>query len=78
MAPLGENFRGNQPLLVCPLCQNHLDNQPMALRCEKIKKKITVKISIEEIYRDKISLEAAQELLKIQKTREKLLEERKS
>ena len=78
MAPLGENFRGNQPLVVCPLCQNHLDNQPMALRCEEIKKKMTVKISIEEIYRDKISLEAAQELLKIQKTREKLLEERKS
>ena len=69
MAPLGENFRGNQPLVVYPLCQNHL---------EEIKKKMTVKISIEDIYRDKITLEAAQELLKIQKRREKLLEERKS
>ena len=69
MAPLGENFRGNQPLVVCPLCQTHL---------EEIKKKMTVKISIEDIYRDKITLEAAQELLKIQKMREKLLEERKS
>ena len=33
MAPLGENFRSNQPLVVCPLCQNHLDNQLMTPKC---------------------------------------------
>ena len=39
MAPFGENFRGGQPFVMCPLCRNHLDNQPMALGCEEIKRK---------------------------------------
>ena len=34
----------------------------MALTCEEIKKKMTVKVSKEDMYRDKITLEAVQEL----------------
>ena len=74
MASLGENFRGNQANVVCPLFQNHLDNQPMAFKCGKMKNEISMNMEIEDIYKKEIPLEIAQELLKIQNVREKLLE----
>ena len=74
MSPFGENFRGGQALVVCPLCHNHLDNQQMALRCEVMNKEVTIKCKIEEIYRDDISLQTAQNLLEVKNTRERLLE----
>jgi hypothetical protein len=40
MTPLGENYRGNQGHVLCPLCNNHLDNQPGLLQSEEMKKKI--------------------------------------
>ena len=37
MAPLVKNFRGNSGHVVCPLCQNHLNNQRLAFQCEKLR-----------------------------------------
>ena len=76
MAPMGENFRGNQSHTICPLCSAHLDNQAMALNCAQIQQKISITMKIEDIYSDDIPLETAQELLKISKVRKKLMENR--
>ena len=68
MSPFGGNFCGGQTHVVCPLCQNHLDNQPMALGCEVLKKELKINCKIEEIYRDEIPLRTAQNLLEINNT----------
>ena len=69
MAPLGENFRGNKENILCPLCSNHLDNQPTFLQCEVIKKELKTNTKIEDIYVDKISLETAQIISRIEDIR---------
>ena len=50
----------------------------MNWRCEEIKKQLTIKVEVEDIYRVEITLETAQELMKIVKEREKLLEDQKN
>ena len=71
-------WKGNQTNVVCQLCQNHLDNQPMAFRCKEIKKQITFKVKKEDIYGEEITLETAQELMKIVKERGNYLKIRKT
>ena len=66
MAPLGENFRGNKENISCPLCSNHLDNQPTFLQCEVIKKELTTNAKIEDIYVENISLETARTISRIE------------
>ena len=34
----GENFRGGEEKVTCPLCNLHLDNQEMSLQCPELKK----------------------------------------
>ena len=76
MAPLGENFRGNQGNIVCPLCHNHLDNQSTFLQCEVIKKELEVKIKIEDIYGQDIKLETARKITEVAELREKMLQKK--
>ena len=76
MATFGENYRGGQSFVVCPLCQNHLDNQPMALSCEEMRKKMTINISSKDIYKDDIPLETAQHLSTFMKIGNKLLDDK--
>ena len=40
MSPFGENFRGGQEKVICPLCHNHMDSQSLALNCEEISKEV--------------------------------------
>ena len=75
MAPLGENFRGGEGNKVCPLCYCHLDNQSMIFQCEEIRKEMKITSKLEDIYSDKISIETARELTKIENVREKLKNE---
>ena len=75
MAPLGENFRNNKSFVNCPLCNEHLDNQSMVFRCRVMRSNITIKMAVEDIYRDIISLTVSQELHNITKVRKKLLDE---
>ena len=39
MERFGENFRGSQGPILCPLCQTHLDNQEMSYQCLEIRKR---------------------------------------
>ena len=73
MAPFGENSRGNQINVLCPLVGKHLENQPMAFNCEEVKMKVDM--IIEDIYKTVIPLRFAKELLAITKVRKKLIEE---
>ena len=75
MAPIGENYRGNQERVMCPLCKKHLDNQPMALQCEKMNENQKIKLKIEDLYKENIPLEVARELLSIINLRERLIKE---
>ena len=59
MSPFGENFRGGQEKVICPLCHNHMDSQSLALNCEEIRKEVQIKLRIEDIYRDNITLQTA-------------------
>ena len=74
MAPLGENFRGNQGNIVCPLCHNHLDNQATIFQCEAIRKEIGSEVKMEDLYKDKIELSTARTITTIEELRVKLLE----
>ena len=39
MTQFGENFRGDSDMVLCPLCNIHLDNQPMSLQCPALREK---------------------------------------
>ena len=40
MERFGENFRGGQNMVVCPLCMLHLDSQDLSLQCPEVRKDI--------------------------------------
>ena len=72
MAPLSENFRGNNMNMVFPLCHTHLDNQSSLLKCEILRKEINIDLEINDIYCGNITLET-QKISEIEEVREKLL-----
>ena len=75
MAPFGENYREGQDQVICPLCHAHLDNQPMALQCNQLKKEMEVKCRYEDIFKDDISVETAKNLFTLTEKRIKLEKE---
>ena len=75
MAPLGENFRGNECNVICPLCQSHLDNQSSVFQCGRLKKEIEINCELRDIYLENIKLETAVTITEIEEIREKLKNE---
>ena len=65
MTPLGENYRGNQGHVLCPLCNNHLDNQPGLLQCEEMKKKIEINIKMEDVMGEHVDLKNSKKITEI-------------
>ena len=60
MAEFGQNFRGNEEFVGCPLCSSHLDNQNMLFQCLSLKTMLSsnlLHINIEKIYTDNIDTE---------------------
>ena len=43
MAPFGENFRGGQKVIICPLCNDHPDGQSESFGCRELKKVMDIK-----------------------------------
>ena len=76
MAP-GDNFRGNQKSVNCPLCDDHVDDQVHGFQCPVVKEKIDINIDLKEIYSETITIEMAEIATKILKTREEIIESRK-
>jgi hypothetical protein len=50
MAPFGENFRGGQATILCPLCKKHPDGQAESFDCLVIKTVIEVKGQYKQIF----------------------------
>lgn len=69
MEMFGENFRGGQEHVVCPLCNLHLDNQDMSLQCPVIRNNMEVKGEIADIYKEKISYDIIKTVSKISEYR---------
>ena len=71
MAKYGENFRGNNKEILCPLCNTHLDNQKMCFEsCSVLKKHIEIFGSYDQIFDPYVPNEVAQTLIKMDKFRE--------
>ena len=70
MANYSENFRGPSGPKLCPLCSTHLDNQPMAFICPKIKTQLDAKGKYENIFKSRIPLETLKNLKIILQIRE--------
>ena len=75
MAPLGENFRGNESFKLCPLCLSHLDNQTLIFQCESLKKRMKIECELKDLYSNNISLKTAIIITQIEKLREQILKE---
>ena len=77
MAPFGENFRGNQELITCPLCDKDKDNQAHSFNCQAIKDKMEIKCDISDVYSDTITLDTAETVTEILEVRKNIIESMK-
>ena len=77
MSQFGENFRGDRDRVPCPLCNIHLDNQPMSLECPVLKEKINMEYNMSITNSENVTLQAAQSVTKMLKTRKKLIDQQK-
>ena len=55
----GENFRGDSDRVICPLCNIHLDNQPMSLQCPVLKGKTKLEYKMSVTNSENVSLLAS-------------------
>ena len=78
MAPFGENFRGGEEHIICPLCQNHWDSQVMSFQCSYFKGKVVIDCNMEDVLSDKVTVETGKTLTKMLKIREEKLNEKNS
>jgi hypothetical protein len=76
MTPLGENYRGDQGHILCPLCSNHLDNQPGLLQCEEIRKLTEIEVKMEDVWCERVNLKTAKKITEILEIREILMKEK--
>ena len=70
MANYGENFRGPRGPQMCPLCLNHLDNQPQGFTCQKVLEKLKIDIDYSNIFKKNIPAELFKLLEEIEAVRE--------
>ena len=78
MAPFGENFRGGEDHIMCPLCQNHWDSQTMSFQCSYFKGKVAIECDMKEILSDKVTVETGKTLTNMLRIREDKLKENNS
>ena len=50
MAPFGENFRGGNDKVLCPLCGLHVDGQEESFSCPKMKQIINIKGNYKQVF----------------------------
>ena len=72
MAPFGENFRGGQKTIICPLCKNHPDGQSDSFGCTQLKKVIHINGNYNQIFYKDIPKELATTVNNIYTFREEL------
>ena len=70
MAKFGQNYRGGNEKIVCPLCDSHLDNQELSYICPVIRIELKISGSSSDIYSEEIhknTVETIEKLLKLGK-----------
>ena len=72
MAPFGENFRGGQKEIICPLCNVHPDGQSESFGCIELKKVIDIKGEYLKIFGQNIPEELVKTIHNIYNFREEL------
>ena len=73
MAPFGEEkFFGGGEFKMCPFCHSHFDNQKMEFQCENMKKGGTIKGIYDDIFKNDVTIDIMETLIKIEELREKL------
>ena len=65
MAPFGENFRGGEKTIICPLCNKHPDGQEESFTCETLRKVINVQGNYKDIFRSKFPPELIKTIFNI-------------
>ena len=50
MAPFGQNFRGGNDKVLCPLCGLHDDGQEESFSCQKMKQIINIKGNYKQVF----------------------------
>ena len=50
MAPFGQNFRGGNNKVLCPLCGLHDDGQEESFSCQKLKQIINIKGNYKQVF----------------------------
>ena len=73
MERFGENYRGGNSPIPCPLCKLHLDNQEMSFQCPEIIKEVTINGSISDIYKENIKIETVDTVIRISEYRKRKL-----
>ena len=73
MAKFGENYRGNEDHVMCPLCHKHFDSQKFSFQCEFFRDKLEIKCNMSDLYSDNVTVETAQTIDKMMKLREEHL-----
>ena len=71
MAPFNENFKGQGPPKLCPLCENFIDSQIHSFHCSKMISHIEINGRYEDIFKQKINKELLKTLKKILEYRSK-------
>ena len=72
MAPFGENFRGGQKTVLCPLCKLHPDSQSESFGCSELKKVVEVTGNYDEIFTHNIPRILVKTIHRIYNFREEL------
>ena len=72
MAPFGENFRGGQKSVYCPLCKQHPDGQSESFQCSELRKVVDICGEYKQIFCRKIPKELVKTIHSIYSFREEL------
>ena len=74
MENFGENYRGGQKFIMCPLCEKHKDTEELSISlCEVIHREVKVDCKYEDIFRSNVNTKTAITLTKITNLRKSLL-----
>ena len=71
MSPFNDNFKGQGPQKLCPLCENIADSQIHSFECSEIISHIEINGRYEDIFKQKIHKDLLKTLKKILEYRSK-------
>ena len=67
----GENFRGGNRNIPCPLCNLHWDSERLSYSCSEVRKSIKLKGVFEDIFETHIDKGSVETICKISELRRK-------